>query len=192
MSDRQSALPGASFDGAVRIEDAGLRGMVTLRGDLGEGKLRAAVQKIAGVEVPAPRCIWMSGNRGAAWMSPDELMILCPHDDAPGVAAEFAKELAGTHHLAADVSDARAVFRLTGPSVREVLAKLTPADMHPSSIGEGEIRRTRLAQVAAAFWFTGEDTVELVAFRSVAEYVFDLLSNAARHGAEVEFFERTN
>lgn len=192
MSDRSSALEGSSYDGAVCVEEAGLRGMVTLRGDLGQKKLRDAVQKIARVEVPAPRCIWMDGDRGAAWMSPDELMILCTHDDATGVVAEFSKALESVHHLVADVSDARAVFRVHGPEVRDVLAKLTPADLHPDAIGEGEIRRTRFAQVAAAFWFTAPDTVEIVCFRSVAQYVFDLLSNAAHPGADVGYFDRAD
>jgi sarcosine oxidase subunit gamma len=43
----------------------------------------------------------------------------------------------------------------------------------------GEIRRTRLAQIAAAFWMPQEGTVELVCFRSVAQYAFDLLTQAA-------------
>ena len=79
-----------------------------------------------------------------------------------------------------EVSDARAVFRLTGDldAAREVLAKLTPADLSPTAFGEGEVRRTKLGQVAAAFWIE-DGGITLVSFRSVAAYVFDLLSNAA-------------
>jgi sarcosine oxidase subunit gamma len=90
--------------------------------------------------------------------------------------------------MAVDVSDARCLFRLSGGPVREVLAKLTPADLHPDAFGPGEVRRTRLAQAAAAFWMPDAGTVELMAFRSVGTYVFDLLSNAAAADARVDLF----
>ena len=72
--------------------------------------------------------------------------------------------------------------------VRGVLAKLTPANLHPDALATGEVRRTRLAQVPAAVWLRDEDTAELICFRSVARYVFDLLSNAARQGTDNGLF----
>ena len=189
MSEARSALPGASFDGLVRIEEAGLRGMVTLRADLGAAKVKKAVKTAVGVDVPGPRRAAFAGNTGALWMSPDELLLVMPHGEAPAAVAAFGKALAGVHHLAVEVSDARAVFRITGnlDAVREVLAKLTPADLAPGAFEEGEVRRTRLAQVAAAFWIE-DGGVTLVCFRSVARYVFDLLANAAARGGEVRYW----
>ena len=87
-----------------------------------------------------------------------------------------------------NVSDARAVFRIKGPNTREVLAKLAPVDLSPQAFGPGMIRRTRLAQVPAAFWMEDTDTAQLVCFRSVAQYVFDLLKTAAQPGSEVGFY----
>jgi sarcosine oxidase, subunit gamma len=188
MSEARSALPGASFHGLVRIEDAGLRGMVTLRADLSAAKVRAAVKKVAGVELPAMRRVTLDGARGALWMSPDELLLLVPHGEAALAVESLSKALAGVHHLAAEVSDARAVFRIEGAAWRDVLAKLTPADLRPGAFAPGEVRRTRLAQVPAAFWMTGAESVELVCFRSLARYVFDLLSNAADPAAPVGHF----
>ena len=185
MSESLSALPGASFKGLVAVEVAGLRGMITLRGDLGAAKLKAAVKSVAGVDVPEARRTALAGETGAVWMSPDELLILGPYAEADIMTAKLAEALDGVHHLAVDVSDARALFRMTGPDWREVLSKLTPADLHPDAFGPEEIRRTRLAQVAAAFWMADEDTVQIVCFRSVAKYVFDLLSNAADSPAPV-------
>jgi hypothetical protein len=69
------------------------------------------------------------------------------------VAALLAA-LAGKHHLVADVSDARAVFTITGDGAREVLAKCCPVDVAPGVFGPGEVRRTRAAQVAAAVWMS--------------------------------------
>jgi sarcosine oxidase subunit gamma len=183
MSEARSALPGAAFVGRVRVEEAGLRGMVTLRADLGEAKVRKAVKAAVGVGVPDTRRAALSAGRGALWMSPDELLLVLPHGEAGAAAAALSRALDGVHHLAVEVSDARAVFRLTGDlaDLREVLARLTPADVSPGGFGEGEVRRTRVGQVAAAFWIE-EGGITLVAFRSVARYVFDLLSNAAASG----------
>ena len=88
------------------------------------------------------------------------------------------------------MSDARAVFTLEGEgaAIRNVLAKLTPADLRPASLPVGEVRRTRFAQVPAAFWLAEEGRAELVCFRSVAIYVFGLLKNAAEPGSEVGYF----
>jgi sarcosine oxidase subunit gamma len=188
MSERASALPGAAFEGYVTVRETGLRGMVTLRADLSDGRVGAAVRDVARVELPAQRRIVLREGRGAGWMSPDELLILLPHDEAAAAVATLCAALEGLHHLVADVSDARAVFRVEGEAAREVMAKLTPADVAPHAFGEGELRRTRLAQVAAAFWIE-DGGFTIVCFRSVAQYVFDILKLAATPGGEVGLWE---
>lgn len=49
-------------------------------------------------------------------------------------------------------------------------------------------RRTRLAQVPAALRMVDDETFEVICFRSVAQYVFDLLKVAGQPGSEVGFF----
>lgn len=188
MSEHASALPGTRYRGFVTIRKEAPRGMITLRGDLADEGLRAAVRALVDLEVPERRAIVLSRHCAVAWMSPDELLIMLPRGQAGGGVARLGRALAGTHHLVADVSDARAVFAIEGARAREVLAKLTPADLSPAVFGPGQIRRTRLSQVSAAFWMRGEEAFELVCFRSVAQYVFDLLSGAARPGSEVGWF----
>ena len=46
MSDAISVMNGATADGAVHLADAGLCGMITLRGDLGDAGLAAAVKSV--------------------------------------------------------------------------------------------------------------------------------------------------
>jgi len=83
------------------------------------------------------------------------------------------------------VSDARASFRLEGQHAREVLAKLCPVDLALDAFVEGMFRRTRMAQVPAAFWLCEDEAFQIVCFRSQARYVFDLLCVAAQPGSEV-------
>ena len=187
MSEAISALMGRSSKGYVTVEEAGLRGMITLRGDLASTKLKGAVTKLTGVAYPSVGQINVAGESGLAWMSPDELFILTPYVSSANDAAGLAKKLNGTHHLVANVSDARAMFRLQGAAVREVLAKISPADISAVGFGPGQIRRSRLAQVAGAFWLVDEQTAEIVCFRSVASYVFGLLEHASQQGSEVGY-----
>lgn len=183
MSDAVSALQGARYEGAVVVRECGLRGMVTLRGDLADDKVKAAVKAAVGLAVPGQRQVKLGKKGGVAWMSPDELMLMVDYHAAPGIVARLEAALEGTHHLVVNVSDARAVFAIEGAGAREVLAKGAPVDLSPGAFGPGEIRRTRLGQVAAAFWMTGEDSFELVCFRSVAGFVFDWLATAAMPGS---------
>ena len=177
-----SALPGAEYEGFVTVREAGLQGMITLRGDLGSTALAKAVTEATGCALPAQRQITTESDQALAWMSPDELLILCPHDKAPALVTTLSKALAGEFATLANVSDARAVFRLSGAGWRDALAKICPVDFAP--LGPGELRRTRAAQVAAAILVDGPEEVRVICFRSVAQYMFDLLKTAAAPGSE--------
>ncbi len=183
MSKAVSAMGGASHRGFATVAEAGLRGMITVRGDLAASAMKKAVKVAAGTAMPAPRRIEIAGDRAAAWMSPDELLILVPYEAAAATVAALEGALAGTHHLVADVSDARAVFTISGAKADQVLMKLCPADL--ATLAEGEVRRTRAAQVAAAFWKSGPEEFTLVSFRSVAAYVMGLLEVSSRAGSEL-------
>jgi sarcosine oxidase, subunit gamma len=183
MSNAVSALGGEASTGFVTVSDAGLKGMITVRGDLSSRRMAAAVKATTGCIVPAARRIAMNGDRGVAWMSPDELLILVPYADAPAAAATLATSLQGEHALVADVSDARATFCIRGVKADQILRKLSPADI--DALAEGEIRRTRIAQVAGAFWRSAPDEIILVTFRSVAGYVMGALEVSARPGSEL-------
>ena len=188
MSDAVSALQGSTFDGLVRIADAGLRGMVTVKGDLADARLQEVLVAISGTGFPAPREAHVAGDKGLVWMAPDEVLLLGPYAETEAAAVAVSDALAGTHCLAVNVSDARMMISLSGPLARDVLAKLTPVDLDPSAFGPGQIHRTRIAQVPAAFWMTNAETFEIVAFRSVARYVFDVLTAAGKPGSGVGYF----
>ena len=176
------ALDGASYDGFAEIREIGPVGMITLRCKTDEKALPKAVKAAVGMVMPGQRRIVKDGAFGAAWMAPDELLLILPYDQVPNALSGIAKALKGTHYLAVDVSDARAVFRIEGAKAGDVVRKLTPADI--AMLEPGEIRRSRAAQVAAAFW-AEDGGYTLVCFRSVARYVMDLLAHSAATGSEL-------
>ena len=188
MSEPVSALNGLSSSGAVTVTELGLRGMITLRGDLADTDVKNAATGVSGVDFPGQRAVHTNGDRGLAWMSPDELLVLVPHSEAEAATATITDALAGQHALVVNVSDARAMFRLTGPGVREVIAKGAPVDMSPDVFQSGQIRRTRIGQLAAAFWINDDDSLDVICFRSVAGYLFDWLTMAAKDGSLPGFF----
>lgn len=188
MSETVTALGGAQYAGYATITEQPARGMITLRGNLAEVAVKNAATGVAGVDMPDQRACRIVGPRGIAWMSPDELLVMVPDDEVASTVTTMTETLAGQHSLVVDVSDARALFRIEGPGAREALAKLSPVDLSPAAFGPGQIRRTRLGHVPVAFWMVGDDAFELVCFRSVAQYVFDLLKAAAEPGGEVGVF----
>lgn len=188
MSDPVSALSGVKFNGIAEVREAGLRGMITVRGDLASTDLKNAVTGTTGCDMPGKRGMSRVEHQGVAWMSPDELMVFVPYEKAETVTETIAEMLKGDHALVVNVSDARALFEVEGPRAREVLGKLCPVDLSPQAFTEGMIRRTRLAQVPAAFWMVSDDCFRIVCFRSVAQYVFDALSVAAQEGSEVNLY----
>ncbi|ROU00103.1 sarcosine oxidase subunit gamma [Histidinibacterium lentulum] len=155
-------------------------GMITLRGDPAE--VGAAAAGVTRAEVPGPLTITGDGVRGLGWMAPDELLILLPADEVAEALERLGADLDGVHHLAVDVSDARSRFALEGRGVRDIVQKLTPADLSEAAFPVGCLRRTRLAQVAGAIWMAEESRIEAICFRSVTDYVETLLRTAAEAG----------
>lgn len=186
MSEPVSALNGRSCEGFATIREIGPLGMITLRAKADVQGLAAAVTAVTGTPLPDRRRIAINGGaatgKAALWMSPDEYLLILPYADVAAALGALTAALAGEHVLAVDVSDARAVFRIEGARADEVLMKLAPVDL--PTLAEAEVRRTRLAQVAAAFWREG-DGYTLVSFRSVAGYVMGALELSARPGSEI-------
>lgn len=182
MSNAISALNGRHADGTVTIKDAGLQGMISVRGDLSDKTLAKACKTATGTSGPDKGQMATDGANGFGWMSPDEALLLVPYSDVKVTLASLNKAMAGKHFLASNVSDARARIIVSGAHADEIIAKLAPVDLHPESFAIGDFRRSRLGQVAAAFWKADDTTFHVICFRSVAEYAFDLLAASAKAG----------
>ncbi len=188
MSNAVTAINGASTKGIITVSDPGLTGMITLRGNLSSPKIAAAVKSVTGTKMPTQRGVVMGKKGAVAWMSPDELFLLCDYAEADAMVAKLDKALKGTHSMAVNVSDARQVFHLAGKGIRNVLAKGVPADMRPASLPKGEMRRTRLGQLPVALWLTSEEEAYLICFRSVGNYIAQWFETTTAKEAEIKFF----
>ena len=123
---RQAAPQGLS----ISIREIADRGMIDVRGDAGDPRFLAAVTSVLGLDLPLqPRSSANTGDVTVLWLSVDQWLVLCRRDAAPELARRLKEAVAGVHSLVVDVSDARAIIRLKGEGVREVLMKGAPVDL---------------------------------------------------------------
>ena len=172
----------------ARIERQTGWGMITIKTDLSDAKFASGIKKVIGSEPPNPLSTVRTEEALGLWMAPDEVMVMCPAANVAPLLSRLVDALEDAGALIADMSDARAVFDVKGPGLRDVLSKLTPADMSPAAFTPGRVRRTRFAQAAAAVVLLDEAAARIVCFRSVADYVEELLRNAADPAARVDHY----
>ncbi len=170
----------------ARVEPLPTVGLLGIRADLSNAAVREALETACRMPLPAVRECRFSNAEGTGlyWMSPDELLLRLPVDEAPAAQAAIESALSGMRSLVVELSDSRAFFRVSGPFAREALAKAAPVDLHPSVFRPGAFRRTRAAGIAAAIAMRSEnpDAFELFCARSYARYMRDWLVNAVRPG----------
>ena len=96
-----------------------------------------------------------------------------------------AKDLEGLRDIAslADQSGAFGILRLTGPRVRDALAKLVFIDLHPDAFKPGQVASTAAAHLGITLWRLGDGPhgaeFELAAYRSFADSLWHAISAGA-------------
>jgi sarcosine oxidase, subunit gamma len=165
------------------------RGMIDLRGHANDKKFMAAAKKVLGLDLPkAPRTSVSWGDVKALWLSIDQWLILCSRAKAVELTAALKSELGSIHSLIVDVSDMRAVLRLDGEGVREVLLKGSSLDLLDENYGAGTVRRMRYAEIAALLHVVEDTLFDIYVFRSYADYAWEFLLATARAPAAVKLF----
>ncbi len=183
MADRT----GATRDHHVRLLTP--RGMLMIRADLQDSMIAGIIAQTLAVAVPAPRRIDANEGRELAWMSPDELLAFVPIEDVDEMVHQLQNALADTHHLVMDVSSMRQEFELVG-AVRDILAKGTPSDISPGGLKVRDFRRSRLGQLAAAFWLTEDESAHVLCRRSETDFMQRWLHAAALVQKAPKFYHR--
>ncbi|MBR3189984.1 sarcosine oxidase subunit gamma family protein, partial [Bosea sp. (in: a-proteobacteria)] len=84
----------------------------------------------------------------AIWSGPDQWLLRAATRDGFGSLLEALAAQAAV----SDQSDARAALRLSGPRVRDVLAKGVMLDLHPTAFGVGDTALTSVAYIGVHLW----------------------------------------
>ncbi|MEE4238675.1 MAG: sarcosine oxidase subunit gamma family protein [Anderseniella sp.] len=188
----------AGHDGAtglsIAMREVSDRGMIDLRGEASSAKFTQAAKSALGLDLPVkPRTSAVKGGITVFWLSVDQWLITCPRGGQHKLLADLTKALDGVHSLAVDVSDMRAIIRLEGEHVREVLMKGSSIDFTLAEYKAGLVRRLVFAEIAALAHIVSEgpDTVDLYVFRSYADYTWKWLKATAGPGAVIGLFSKT-
>ena len=129
----------------------------------GSADLEGATKRLIDLGLPrTPSAVW-SRTHGLIWAGPDQWLLVARH------RAGFSGLLASLSADAAisDQSHARAALRVSGARAREVLAKGSIVDLHPSVIPVGTTALTSFAHIGVQLWRT-EDGPEGVVFEILA------------------------
>lgn len=141
--------------------------------------LAARLRDRFGLALAAPGRWTQADALVCVWLAPDRWQIehAGRHDLLPALA-----DTAGEHGAVIDVSDARAVLRLTGPASRDILARLLPLDLHPREFAPHHAAGTVAAHIGVQLrQIDAAPSYDLACLRSYA----DSLRRAVAHAAGV-------
>jgi len=145
-----------------------------------------AVNTAFGVALPdGPR----RATRGAvtfAGTGPDQWIASAEGNEAAGFAAKVRARI-GPFAAVSDQSDARLVLCLSGPKVRDVLAKGVPVDLHPQAFKPGDVACTVVGYINTQIdMLDDRPTFQLAAPRSMAGSFWSwLTASAAAFGYDI-------
>jgi heterotetrameric sarcosine oxidase gamma subunit len=144
-----------------------------------------AINTSFGIALPdGPRRV-TRGHVTFAGTGPDQWIASADGPDAAGFAARVRARI-GPFAAVSDQSDARLVLRVSGPRVREVLAKGVPVDLHPQAFKPGDIACTVVGYINTQIDMLDDVTYQLAAPRSMAGSFWSwLTASAAEFGYEV-------
>ena len=114
-----------------------------------------------------------------------------PHDHAALLLAQRLYQrgasLTVLHVVRSDQSDGRALMRLSGSRVRDLLAKGCPIDLHPRAFKGGDVALTTISHIGVHLWQVDDaPTYDLALMRSMAESFWSWLdASAAEFGYSV-------
>jgi len=178
---------------SIELREITDRGMIDVRGSASDKKFMMAAKKVLGLDLPkTPRTSVSWGDVKALWLSIDQWLILCPRAKAVELTAALKAELGSIHSLIVDVSDMRAVLRLEGDGVREVLLKGSSLDLLSDDYAPGTVRRMRYAEIAALLHVVEDTVFDIYVFRSYADYAWDFILATAGAPAKVTLFGAQN
>ncbi len=176
------------FNGAVKIVKSPSRKLISVRIDLNDKKTRSSLEKALGCNVPTELSIVFGTKVTVAWMSEDELLVLTTVSNFAKTFSNLTKNLKQYHCLILDISDSRVFFTVQGSQFRDLIAKGSPVDVSVEAFRVGDFRRSRLGMVAVAFWIIDTDSLEIMCFRSLEQFMFKWLCNAAERDSMPGYF----
>ena len=155
------------------------RGLVSLRLDPRDKGARAAVESALVAALPEANRVASCAAGSILWLGPDEFLVATAPGSEAALTASLATTLRGRRGAVVDISDGRTTIALSGRHARDVLAKGCGLDLHPRNFAPGQCAQSVLAKVKIALHQLDDASYHIVVERSVAEYLWLWLADAA-------------
>lgn len=204
MVEAPAILPSSPFDGVMqpgRYGHAGgtagvaarerrnvaMASIIARRGQ--HAALNAKIKARAGLDLPAtPRFVGVN-HLGFLWLAPGQWIASAEGEVGAVFASELAQDLAGLASVT-DQSDGRVLLRVSGPRVRDMLAKGCMIDLHPSVFKIGDTAITSIALLTVQVTRLPDDAglavFEISVMRSFSANLWHWLeSSAAEFGLDI-------
>jgi sarcosine oxidase, subunit gamma len=147
--------------------------------DVRVGAVGSASERL-GVDLSTVPDTWAPTEAGrAVWLGPDEWLLTSAAEVPEELEARVRAAVVPLGGSATDVSAQRITVRLTGPRVRDVLAKGCSIDLHPRAFGRGRSAQTTLGRAGVVLLAEGGDDYVVLVRSSFAGYLADWLVDAA-------------
>jgi len=173
-------------DAGVVVSEVRGGGLATVTARKGRrAVLVDAARSAFGVQLPVlPRRV-EGRDMAFIWSGPDQWLAFRHPAPAAGMEAALAGPLAGLAAIV-DQSHGRTLLRVTGPRVRDALAKGLAIDLHPREFKTGYAALTAVAHIGVHLWQTDDrPTYEFAIPRGFALSFWHWLeSSAAEFGLE--------
>lgn len=176
------AISSAPGNGVLVAERGGLALATVL---VCRGQITALTERVRarfGIELPPGPHRRVGSDVAFAGIAPDTWLASSEHD-SNGFARSLEAAI-GDLASVADQSSGYAVLRMTGPKLREALAKMLPLDLHPRAFLPGDVASTIASHVGATLWrlqdgADGSPVFEIAVFRSLAGSFWHCLASSA-------------
>jgi len=186
----QIGAAGAAGVTATLLDGFGLATLIAAPD--GAAVLSNLVESRAGIALPTTPKIASGASHDAIWSGPDQwLLRTATREGFSGLLEAFSAQAA-----VSDQSDARAAIRLSGPHVRDVLAKGVMLDLHPAAFAVGDTALTSIAYIGVHLWRLADgpdgSVFEIMVARSmVGSFWSWFAASAAEFGCQVSIDRST-
>lgn len=161
------------------IEIRGDVGHINLRGDPDSAEFRKAVESTLGQHLPVDANTSTDADHRVFWLGPDEWLVMAEAGKTADLLQRLNRALAECHASVNDISGGNIALRLSGPRIRDLLAKGCTLDLHPDVFKAGSCAQSGLAKAAVLIVRVDEsDTFDLIVRRSFADYLMRWLRRA--------------
>jgi sarcosine oxidase subunit gamma len=168
--------------GAVTIAECRNRALLTLGGPVADHRFVGGVRAVLGAELPRePGGVAAARDGWTIWTGPAEWLHVAPGGDGLALETEVLRAIAAAGGSAVDVSHGRAILRLSGAPVRDLLAQFCAVDLHPRAFPAGRSAQTLFGKMTVLLHALADgEAFEIYVSRSYADALLEALLAGTR------------